>query len=194
MYSYNNRKKEMIKNIAYITIILLLAIVSTYHIYHKFQIDRNIDFNSESLDVTYHEITGDKLTLTKITPVTDSVGLSSMSYNITIKNNLTEKVDFKIKVVDDLEKIVEDECEEQLINKEDIRISIKNGDKDNKIYTLSELENGILLDEKMKALENRNFAIRIWISQNSTLPLGSNMHYHGIVQVIEDDKSVAINR
>ena len=193
MYNYN-RKKEMIKNIAYITVILLLAIISTYHIYHKFETDRNIDFNSESLDVTYHEATGDKLTITKITPVTDSVGLSSKSYNITIKNNLTEKVDFKIKVVDDLEKIVEDACEGQLIQKENIRISIKNGDRDNKIYTLNELEDSILLDEKMKALEERDFAVRIWISQNSTLPLGSNMHYHGIVQVVEDDTSVAINR
>ena len=128
------------------------------------------------------------------TPVTDSVGLSSKSYNITVTNNLTESVNYKIKVVDDLEKIVEDECSDNLISKEDIRISIKNGSMDNKIYNLSDLEDGILLDSKIKALEKRNLAIRIWVKQGSTLPIGSSMHYHGVVQVIEDDNSVAINK
>lgn len=193
MYTYN-RKREIIKNSVYIIFILLIAIVSTYYIYNKFQVDNNIDFNSDSLDVTYHESTADRLTLNKVTPVTDSVGLSSKSYNITVTNNLTESVSYKIKIVDDLEKIVEDECSDNLISKEDIRISIKNGNTDNKIYNLNELEDGILLDSKVKALEKKNLAIRIWIKQGSTLPIGSLMHYHGVVQVIEEDNSVAINK
>ena len=67
MYAYN-RKKEMIKNTVYITFILLLAVVSTYIIYNKFQKTRSVDFNSDSLDVTYHESTGDKITISKVTP------------------------------------------------------------------------------------------------------------------------------
>ena len=47
-----NRRREIIKNTIYIFFILLLAVVSTYYIYNKFQGARNIDFNSESLDVT----------------------------------------------------------------------------------------------------------------------------------------------
>ena len=142
-----NRRREIIKNTIYIFFILLLAIVSTYYIYNKFQGARNIDFNSESLDVTYHEKTGDKLTLNKVIPVTDSVGLSSKAYLISIKNNLTEKVNYKLKIVDDLEQIEEDQCEGNLITKDNIRISIKENRKNNKIYTLSELEDGLLLDD-----------------------------------------------
>ena len=52
MYTYN-RRKEIIKNGVYIIFILLIAIISTYYIYNKFQVDNNIDFNSDSLDVTY---------------------------------------------------------------------------------------------------------------------------------------------
>lgn len=193
MYKYN-RKKELIKNVVYIFIILTLAIVSTYYIYHKFQGDRTVDFNSEFLDVTYHETTGDKLTISRVTPVTDSVGLSSKSYMISIKNNLTEKVGYKIKIVDDLEEIVTDQCEEELIPKEDIRISVKVNKKSNKIYDLSELEEGILLDDNIEALGNNNISIRLWIKQDSTLSVGSRMHYHGIVQVIEDNNSLAINK
>ena len=84
MYS-EIRKREIIKN--------------TIHIYYKFQGNRNIDFSSESLDVVYHETSGDKLTISKVTPVTDSVGLSSSkAYNISIKNNLTERVNYKIRI------------------------------------------------------------------------------------------------
>ena len=193
MYTYN-RKKEIIKNTVYIGFILLIAVVSTYYIYDKFSMDRNIDFNSESLDVTYHESTGDKLTISKITPVTDSVGLSSKSYNLTVKNNLTEKVDYKIKIVDDLDLIADHGCDVNSIPKEDIRISIKVKRNDNIIYTLSDLEKGILLDEEIEALDKVDIAIRVWIKQDSTLPVGSDMHYHGLIQVVEEDSKVAINR
>ena len=187
-----NRRREIIKNTVYIFFILLIAIISTYYIYNKFQGDRNIDFNSASLDVTYHEKTGDKLTLNKVIPVTDSVGLSSKAYLISVKNNLTEKVNYKLKIVDDLDKIEEDQCEGNLITSDNIRISIKENRKNNKIYTLSELEDGLLLDDEINALEKKNLAIRIWINQDSALPMNAKMHYHGIMQIIEDDKVAVI--
>lgn len=187
-----NRRREIIKNTVYIFFILLLAIVSTYYIYNKFQGARNIDFNSESLDVTYHEKTGDKITLNKVIPVTDSVGLSSKAYLISIKNNLTEKVNYKLKIVDDLECIQEEHCEDSLIPKEDIRISIKENRKNNKIYYLSELEDGLLLDDDIDALEKKNLSIRVWVKQDSTLPMNAKMYYHGIMQIIEDDEVAVI--
>lgn len=191
---YYDAKKEIIKSAIFITLTLLLAIILTYFIYNKFQVKRNIDFNSDSLDVTYHESTGDKITINKITPVTDSVGLSSKSYNITLKNNLTEIVNYKIKILDDLKTISTDECHEKLIPKEDIRISIKEGNKENKIYNLNDLENNTISISKIEALNTKEISIRLWINHNSILPLGSNLHYHGLMQVIEDDKSIAINK
>ena len=185
------RKKQIMKTAIYMFFILGLAIFSTYYIYNKFQGDRSIDFNSESLDVTYHENTGDKITLTKVTPVTDSVGLSSKAYLITIKNNLTEKVDYKLRVLDDLKTIEEDNCNDKNISKDNIRISIK-ANKNTKIYNLNELEDNTLLVDTINALETKNIAIRIWIRQDSTLPRGSEMHYHGIMQIVEENNSVAV--
>lgn len=190
MYIYN-RKKEIIKNLVYISLILMIALISTYHIYNKFQGDRSIDFNSDSLDITYHEITGNKLTISKVTPVTDSVGLSSNSYSISIKNNLTEKVHYKVKILDDLKKIEDDDCSDKLISKDNIRISVKIDKKSNKIYYLNELNDNVLLSDNIDALGTRNISIRVWIKQDSTLPLGSSMHYHGTIQIIEADNSVA---
>ena len=120
--------------------------------------------------------------------------MSSKSYNLTVKNNLTEKINYKIKIVDDLDLIADHGCDVNSIPKEDIRISIKVKRNDNIIYTLSDLEKGILLDEEIAALDKVDIAIRVWIKQDSTLPVGSDMHYHGLIQVVEEDSKVAINR
>ena len=192
MYTYN-RKKEIIKNTVYITFILLIAVVSTYFIYNKFQRTRTVDFNSDSLDVSYHETSGDRISINKVTPVTDSVGLSSKAYTISVKNNLTENVHYKVKVLDDKEK--NDEYDEELlIPKEDIRISVKVNKEDTEIYSLDELEDGVLLDTEVVALGNDNISIRVWIKQDSKLPAGSEMYYDGLIQLVEESSSVAMNK
>ena len=173
-----NRKKEIIKSCVYTFFILAIAVVSTYYIYNKFQGVRSVDVTSESIDVTFHESTGDKVGIYKVTPVTDSVGLSSKSYNISIKNNLTEKVPYSIKVIDDLETIVED--------------------KDKKLYlysyTLSEIEDGILLDSEVEALDEDDISIRFWVKHDSSLPSGARMHYHGILQVAEGNNIIDLKK
>lgn len=189
-----NRKKEIIKSCVYTFFILAIAVVSTYYIYNKFQGVRSVDVTSESIDVTFHESTGDKVGIYKVTPVTDSVGLSSKSYNISIKNNLTEKVPYSIKIIDDLETIVEDNCEEKLIPKSDIRVSVKVKKKENVIYTLSEIEDGILLDNEVEALDEDDISIRFWVKHDSSLPSGARMHYHGILQVAEGNNIIDLKR
>ena len=188
------RRRETIKNIVYIGLILLVAVVSTYLIYDKFVEERKIDSSSEILEVTYRDNSGHKLAITKVTPLTDSVGLSTTNYGVTLSNNLTEKVNYIIRVKDDIETTLEDECEEYQISKDDIRISVKAGKEENKIYTLSELVDGVLIENSIKPLEKEEVSIRVWVSQNSTLPLGGNIHYHGLLEVedyIPEDIDVA---
>ena len=85
---YYNRKKELIKNIILITAIFALAIISTYYIYNRFDNSEVVYYTSESLDITYKEDNGDKIAITNVTPVTDSVGLSTPAHTVTVKNNL----------------------------------------------------------------------------------------------------------
>ena len=187
-------KKELIKNGIIVSIILLIAIVCTYHIYYKFQNDRDVDYNSDSLSVVFHDTGGSKIKITKVTPVTDSVGLSSNTYSLDIHNNLTVGVPYQIKIIPDLDMIEKDGCEEYLIPEEDIRISVKVNRGDNEIYNLDELKNGILLTNTVEALENDTISVRVWINKDSSLVAGSKMHYHGIIQVIENEDIVAINK
>jgi len=187
-------KKELIKNGIKVSLILLFAIVCTYYIYNKFENNRSIDYSSTSLDVIYHDTGGDEIDITKVTPVTDSVGLSTNSHSVTIKNNLTVGVNYIVKVVENKDKVLEDECGESTIPTSEIRISIKTKKGPNKIYNLSDLEDGVLLDTKIDALDKNTVTIRAWINKDTTLTPGSNLHYHGVIQILEDSNILAINK
>lgn len=189
---YYNRKKQLIKSGCLIAFILLVAIFATHHIYYKFKEERNVDYSSESLDIVFHEKAGDKVSITKATPVTDSVGLSSRAYTLTITNNLTEPVEYQLNLVEDRKEIENDHCEEYQLSKNFIRIAVKEDDKEAKIYTLSDIENNVLDVGSIKALNEKNYSIRLWVSSESGLPNGSQLHYHGILQVVEDNTDLAL--
>lgn len=189
---YYNYRKQRIKSALIICFILALAIFATHHIYYKFQNERNTDYSSESLDITFHEETGDKVTLTRVTPVTDSVGLASQAYTFTIKNNMTVPVSYTIKLIDDLETVFEDNCSEYQMPKDIIKVSVREGKKDNKIFNLSELPEGTLETNKIDPLDEEEYTIRVWTKQDITIQAGSTKHFHGKIQIIEDDNQVAM--
>lgn len=183
-------KKEMIKSLILVLIIIGIACISTYNIYNKFHKSRSIDYSSESLDITFHETTGGKITLDKVTPLNDNLGLTTNSYNFTIKNNLTEKVEVTIKIVDDLDEIKQDGCEDKQIPKDHIKISIKSTGMTTQIMTLTELENEVLLITEMEALEKKDFTIRAWTDQDIDVT-DTDLHYHGLIQIYENNNSLA---
>lgn len=192
MYYKNLYRKEMIKNFIIIGIILFVAVFSTYHIYYSFSNAEEIDYSSTSLDITFHEETGEELDITKITPLTDSVGLSSKGHTVTITNNLTEEVNYKIKIIDNEKKMQEQNCVGITIPREEIRVSIKQSGEETEVYKLSDLEDGVILSTRAKALEEEKYTIRIWVNNETSLPSGSKHHYHGLIQIIENDTTVAV--
>lgn len=184
---YYNRKKAIIKNTVFIIAILALAIIATHNIYYHFINATDINYSSESLEITFHEKNGAKVALTKATPVPDSVGLSTASYTFTIKNNLEETVNYKIKLEDDVEAMVADLCEDAQIPKELLRVSIKENNEKNQIYTISELKDKILENSTIEPQEEKNYAIRIWLTTSPTMNIGNDLHYHGIIKVVEEN-------
>lgn len=189
---YYNRKKYILKNVIIITFILLVAIIATHAIYDKFTKERETDYSSESLDIVFHDVAGANVDITKPTLVKDAIGLSSKAYTLTIKNNLTEPVKYQLKLVDNTERIILDDCAELQIPKELIRVSVKEDSSKNNIYTLSELiDNNLDLGE-IDALAEKNYSIRIWVTNTSEVNISKNLHYHGIIQVIENETDLAV--
>lgn len=191
-YKKYNRKKEMIKNIVISGFILFIAVFSTYNIYNKFSNPTEIDYSSESLDISFHEDAGEELDIIKVTPLTDAVGLSSMGHTLTITNNKKDAVRYRIKIVDNVEKMDAQNCKGITIPREEIRISIKKTGGATKIYKLSELKDGILLSSTAESASKEKYTIRIWVNNESSLPSGSSHHYHGLIQVVENDTMVAV--
>ena len=183
---YSGLKKMIIKNVIIIGLILLVAVVSTHYIYFKFKNETRVDVSSESLDITFHEKTGANIDITKANPVTDSVGLSLNAYTFTVKNNLTEPVNYQIRLEKNIKTIIEDDCKEYLIGEDYIKVAIKEEGKENKIYTMTELEDNPLLETRIKALDEKEYSIRVWVDKDITVPTGSNLHYHGTIKVIEE--------
>ncbi len=189
---YYNRKKYILKNVIIITFILLVAIIATHNIYYKFTKERDVDYSSESLDIVFHDVAGANVDITKPTLVNDAIGLSSKAYTLTIKNNLTEPVKYQLKLVDNTERIILDDCAELQIPKEIIRVSVKEDSSKNNIYTLSELIDNDLDLGEIDALAEKNYSIRIWVTNTSEANISKNLHYHGIIQVIENETDLAV--
>ena len=189
---YYNRKKYILKNVIIITFILLVAIIATHNIYYKFTKERDIDYSSESLDIVFHDVDGAEIDITKPTLVNDAIGLSSKAYTLTIKNNLTEPVDYQLKLVDNADKIISDDCATLQIPKELIRVAVKEDSSKNNIYTLGELTNGILDLGEIAALAEKNYSISIWVTNATDLNVSKSLHYHGTIQVVEKGTDLAV--
>lgn len=187
MYQLKARKKEIVV----IIFILAFALVATYKTYYKFKDSRNVDYNTSTIDVTFHEKTGAEVNILKLTPVRDSVGLSSKAYTFTIKNNTNASLKYSINIDDNEMKVKDDDCLEYQIPHNLIKFSIhKNGEK-NHIYTLNDLVNGKVLTRIIKANCHEEYTMRFWISGDS-LQTGANLHYHGLIKVNDLGSQVAI--
>lgn len=184
-YAYYKKlqRKMMIKSGIFIFVILLFACISTYSIYNRFKDTRDEILSSESLEVAFHNKEGNNVSLTKVNPVTDAVGLSSKSYTFTIKNNTNKKVRYVIKIKEDKATIEEDDCE-GVIPFNIIKTGIHSEGEVSNIYNLDDLEDGIIVNRIIGAKKEINYTVRFWISQNS-LAISNNFHFHGMLEVEE---------
>ncbi len=183
VYDY---KKRLFISTLKVIFILGIALIATINIYYKFESERNVNYTSESLEITYHEKEAPKVTLKKVTPVTDAVGLSSKAYSFTIKNNMTTNKSYNISLVEDFETIEEDDCIDNLIPRKLIRVSLKEGKGKEKIYSLKDLEKGLLKKDVLEPLKEAEYTIRVWTTNEIPTTSIDNLHYHGKI-VIEEE-------
>ncbi len=189
LYQLKVRKKEIVV----VIFILAFALVATYKIYYKFKDSRNVDYNTSTIDVTFHEKTGAEVNILKLTPVRDSVGLSSKAYTFTIKNNTNASLKYSINIDDNEMKVKDDDCLEYQIPHNLIKFSIHKNGEQNRIYSLSDLVNGEVLTRIIKANQQEEYTMRFWISGDS-LQTGANLHYHGLIRVNDLGSQVAITK
>jgi len=183
-------RKQMIKSGIIIAFILGFALVATHFIYYRFKDTRDQVSVSSSLEVTFHEKAGDKVSLLKVAPVSDSVGQSSHAYTFTIKNNLDRPVLYSVKLVKDLETMVEDLCEDRQMPLSIIKGVIRRDKEEHQLFMLSDLKDNTIVSRKLKGKESVSYTLRFWTG-SSSLPLESDLHFHGRLQVVENGVDIA---
>ena len=138
-----------------------------------------IDFDASSTDM------GNIINLNGAYPTSDVEGQATSPYSFKITNSGTLNAYYKIKIVDDTDMITEDNCQDNLLPKDKIKVSI-NGE-DPFLLNSTETNSYIVNDGNLTADESKIFAIRIWIDETAgNEVLGK--HYHGKIVVEGENK------
>lgn len=178
-------RKHMIKSAIIIIFLFAFAIISTYYIYNSFANEREQDIDTGKMEAVFHSKAGNKINLTKFTPVTDAVGLSSTAYDFTVKNGTKENIKYKIVLETNEEQIKEDNCANNTIPNELLKLSLRVDHQAPKAMLLSEYSNNILYEDTLEPSSEENYSIRIWAINNDFV-IDKDSHYHAIIKVIEE--------
>ena len=176
--------REIKLTILSIFAVTITMISSAYAIFSSIQKSENyntitvgtlkIDFNDNADGL------GNTIKLNGAYPESDNDGQKEEPYTFKITNSGNVSANYKIKILDDTDMIESDNCQNNLLDKTKIKVSINGGtpvilsDKEASSY---EIANGILTPNN-----SRTYKIRIWISdQAGNEVLGK--HYHGKIVV-----------
>lgn len=143
-----------------------------------------IDFDATSTDM------GNIINLNGAYPTSDEEGQKTNPYSFRITNSGTLAAAYKVKIIDDQDMINEDKCQDNLLPKANIKVSINGGTP----FLLNSVESNeyVINSDTLNPSGNKNFAIRIWIDENSgNEVLGK--HYHGKIVVEGQNKQANQN-
>lgn len=178
-------RRHMIKSAIIIIFLFAFAIISTYLIYNNFSSKREHDIDTGEMEVVFHGKEGNKINLTKFTPVSDAVGLSSTEYSFTVKNSTANSVSYKIVLEPNTNRINSDECFTKTIPSELLKLSLRVDHQTPVAKILSEYQDNVLYEDTLEADSEEDYSIRLW-AINSDFVIDRDSHYHAIIKVIEE--------
>ncbi len=179
--AFTRETKFTILSIFVVTIVMISSAYAIFSTVQK-QEDYNtltvgtlkIDFDATSTDM------GNIINLNGAYPTSDEEGQKTNPYSFRITNSGTLAAAYKVKIIDDQDMINEDKCQDNLLPKSNIKVSINGGTP----FLLNSVEENeyVINSDTLNPSGNKNFAIRIWIDENSgNEVLGK--HYHGKIVV-----------
>ncbi len=184
MHYAKYQRRHLIKTGILCAFILGFALVSTYFIYHKFYGKNDQVYQEENLRITFHEKEGNKVTIQKITPVTDSVGLSTSPYSLTLENHTDHSVRYIISLENDEKTISDCGCIDNGIPYSIIKLGVHSSKKTLEPKLLSDIPNLAVYQSTLKKGEKEDVELRLWIDRTST-DINRDGHYHAQMIVKE---------
>lgn len=173
--------RELQHSIISIFVVVLVILSSSFAIYTA--VEKSNDFNSITvgvLKIDFLQDTANTLELNDAYPMTDSLGLETEGYTFKISNTGNLNAKYKIKIIDDAERINSDGCNSYLLDKSRVKVSINSGTP----FLLETTKNNEYTVETSSISPDttKEYSIKMWIDEASgNEVLGK--HYHGKILV-----------
>ncbi len=180
-------RKEMIVTMVSIFAVTVLLLGSSYAVFSS--VKGSSDYNTihvGTLDIAYDDTgsgMGDAINLNGAYPMNDVDGLAQDGYQFKITNTGTLSQVYSVKIADDISVIEADGCEENLLDKNQIKLSIDGEDPvilEELVESSYEVASGSL-----ESGESRVITLRMWIKGDAGNEVLAK-HYHGKITVTAD--------
>lgn len=179
--TFSRELKITIVSIFVVTIVMISSAFAIFSSVQKSEKYNTLTVGTLKVDfIDTEDGMGNIINLNGAYPISDEKGQEEDPYSFKITNSGTLAASYKIKILDDTDMINEDNCQNNLLDKSKIRVSINKGEA----FTLSDTEAGEFTVEQgtLEASDVKNYEIRIWIKEDSgNEVLGK--HYHGKIVV-----------
>lgn len=179
--TFSRELKITIVSIFVVTIVMISSAFAIFSSVQKSEKYNTLTVGTLKVDfIDTEDGMGNIINLNGAYPISDSKGQEEDPYSFKITNSGTLAASYKIKILDDTDMINEDNCQNNLLDKSKIRVSINKGEA----FTLSDAEaSGFTVEQgTLEASDVKNYEIRIWIKEDSgNEVLGK--HYHGKIVV-----------
>lgn len=179
--TFSRELKITIVSIFVVTIVMISSAFAIFSSVQKSEKYNTLTVGTLKVDfIDTEDGMGNIINLNGAYPISDAKGQEEDPYSFKITNSGTLAASYKIKILDDTDMINEDNCQNNLLDKSKIRVSINKGEA----FTLSDTEAGEFTVEQgtLEASDVKNYEIRIWIKEDSgNEVLGK--HYHGKIVV-----------
>lgn len=179
----DKEKKEHKFSLIILAICLLFCVIAvSYAAWIKiFNGEQEQSIDTATLILTLNESESNEISLINTIPVSDTKGLTYEPYTFELQNSGSIEANYRIKIIDDDDKYIDDGCSDKKLDWANIRYSFK---KNNEVATIGNLSdvNGVLNIGKIDANQIDKYSLILWIKADATNEI-MDRHFHGIIKV-----------
>lgn len=185
------KRENKLGLIVFILCLFICFIAVGYAVWTQvFKGEKVNELNTATLILTLDEESTNGISLLNSVPVTDAKGQTYKPYTFKVRNSGTTDANYRIMLVNDTDRYLEDSCNDKKLSWQNIKYSFaKNGDTAT-TSLLSESE-GILNMGTIKVGEEDSYSLKLWINSEAGNEI-MNQHFHGLIKVeaIQSDQTL----
>lgn len=185
-------KKEVKLGLIILVLSIIICISSISYAIWKYNAEgkkeNRLTTGTLILDIKEEE---DAIALVSQIPVSDSTGLSYTPYKFKVKNNGSTEANYRISIINDEDAYHDDQCQDKKLPWSDIKYHFQINNTNPSMQTL-DTNKGILYSGRLKANEEDNFKLRMWIKSNADEKI-MGKHFHGRIylEAVQSDKELS---